>query len=266
MVVSWEVSPMKQIKIILIVIIAVAAIGYGGYHVYGVGYSSGEQAGHDSGYLVGQAVGYQSGEQAGYQQGQSDGYGFGMQDGYQQGQAEGYTSGKEDGYDEGYLVGEQDGRDAGYAAGTLDGYDDGYDAGNASGYEQGVEDGIGHGYTISDPTYAGVLAFLAQDRTDNNEYVEGSYVCSHFTRDVCNNAEEAGIRCASVDLRYPDGGHTIIAFNTVDRGLVYFEPQTDEKVNPVIGQRYYQCVVPRPGYYYAEPDHDDTNQDILVIW
>ena len=253
---------MKQMKIGLIVIAAIAAIGFGGFHVYGIGYSGGEQAGYDGGYSDGQEVGYQSGEQVGYQQGQADGYGVGRLDGYREGEAEGYSSGKLDGYDEGYLVGELDGRDAGYASGKLDGYD----AGNTVGYEQGVEDGLGHGYTISDPTYTAVLAFLAQDMTDSNEYIEGLYVCSHFTRDVCNNAEEAGIRCASVDLRYPDGGHTIIAFDTVDQGLVYFEPQTDEKVNLVIGERYYQCVIPRPGYYYPEPDHDDTIQDILVIW
>ena len=52
----------------------------------------------------------------------------------------------------------------------------------------------------------------------------------------------------------------------LEQGLVYFEPQGDERVNPVIGQRYYQCVVPKPGYRYVEPAFDDTILDILVIW
>jgi len=110
---------------------------------------------------------------------------------------------------------------------------------------------------------------LREDKTDKNEFVEdtyGVYVCSHFARDVCNSAEQEGLRCAFVELRYLEKGHTIIAFDTIDKGLVYFEPQTDEVVKPVIGKRFYQCIEPRPGYYYEEPPHDDTIMDILVIW
>ena len=83
---------------------------------------------------------------------------------------------------------------------------------------------------------------------------------------MCNNAENAGFRCAFVEIRYKKGGHAIIAFDTIDRGLCYFEPQTDEVVNPVIGKLFYQCVVPRAGYYYKPPPYDDTIMDILVIW
>jgi len=58
----------------------------------------------------------------------------------------------------------------------------------------------------------------------------------------------------------------MIAFNTIDEGLVYFEPATDERVRPFVGKRYYQCIEPRPGYYYPPPLYDDTINDILVIW
>ena len=61
-------------------------------------------------------------------------------------------------------------------------------------------------------------------------------------------------------------GHSIIAFDTTDNGLVYFEPQSDWIARPVIGKRYYQCVEPEPDYYYTAPPHDDTIMDILVIW
>jgi len=125
---------------------------------------------------------------------------------------------------------------------------------------------LGHGYTIKDPTYEQAVAFIREDRTDENRYVEDTYVCSHFARDVCNNAEQEGIRCAFVDMRYPDGGHSIIAFNTIDEGLVYFEAQNDERVRPVIGKRYYQCREAGPGYYYEPPSYDDTITDMLVIW
>ena len=179
--------------------------------------------------------------------------------------SEGVTAGYEDGYtvghDTGYSSGEQDGYDEGYSSGSADGYDEGY--------EVGVEAGLGHGYTLRDPAYEEVITFINQDKTDENEYIEGTYgvyVCSHFTRDVGNNAEEAGLRSAFVELRYLDGGHAVIAFDTIDEGLVYFDAQTDERVRPVIGKRYYQCIEPEAGYYYARPSYDDTIKDILVIW
>jgi len=188
-----------------------------------------------------------------------------------------YAIGEAGGYDKGYSAGQKVGyslgKTDGYSLGKQDGYSEGYDSGKDTGYEQGYDEGVGaglgHGYTLRDPTYKEAVTFLRQDKTDGNEFVEdtyGVYVCSHFARDVCNNAEEEGLRCAFVELRYPDGGHAIVAFNTIDEGLVYFDPQTDERVKPIIGKRYYQCVEPKPGYYYEKPSHDDTIMDILLIW
>ena len=185
---------------------------------------------------------------------------------YSQGEAVGYS----DGYDQGNTVGQEAGYDLGqadgYHQGKQEGYDEGYPVGKADGYEEGVEAGIGHGYTIKDPTYKQVIEFLREDKTDKNEYVEDTYVCSHYARDVCNNAEAEVLRCAFVEIRYPDGGHSIIAFNTIDEGLVYFEPQNDWRVKPVVGKRYYECVEPELGYRYERPSFDDTIMDILVIW
>ncbi len=124
----------------------------------------------------------------------------------------------------------------------------------------------GHGYTIMDPTYKQMLTFLRNDRTDRRDYVAAEYVCEDFAKDVCNNAEEKGMRCAFVAMSYPEGGHAIVGFDTVDAGLVYVEPQSDEIAEPVIGKRYYECVIPRPGYRYEEPDYDDTIEKILVVW
>jgi len=172
-----------------------------------------------------------------------------------------YAEGETAGYEAGYSSGEQDGYDQGYSLGSADGYDEGYEA--------GIVAGLGHGHTLRDPSYEQVIAFLGQDKTDENEYIEGDYgvyVCSHFTRDVGNNAEEAGLRSAFVELRYLEGGHALIAFDTIDEGLVYFDAGTDERVRPVVGKRYYQCIEPEPGYYYGKPSYDDTIRDILVIW
>jgi hypothetical protein len=120
--------------------------------------------------------------------------------------------------------------------------------------------------SLHNPTFREVVDFLEEDRTDDNEYVEDEYVCSHFAADVNNNAEQQGIRCALVEVRFPDSGHAIVAFDTTDEGMVYFEAISDERVRPVIGERYWQCIEPASGYVYEEPSFDDTILDIVVIW
>ncbi len=124
----------------------------------------------------------------------------------------------------------------------------------------------GHGYTIKDPTYRQMMDFIEKDKTDREQYIEDGYVCEDFAMDVCNNAEEEGIRCAYVIIHYPESGHAIVAFNTVDKGLIYIESQSDELVEPRIGKHYYKCVIAKPGYRYENPDYDDTIEKILVIW
>ena len=221
---------MNWLKWVFISLAIVAFVGAGGYAVYYLSYVWGDASGYNRGYSTGQEVGYSAGEQDGY--------------------SEGYISGKETGYGEGY--------------------DEGYDLGEAEGYDEGAEAGFGHGYILRDPTYKEVIKFLATDRTNQNEYNDddyGIYVCSHFARDVCNNAEAEGLRCAIVHLVFPGTtGHAVIAFDTIDEGLVYFEAISDERANPEVGKRYYKCIVPREGYYYPKPEYDDTIMDILVTW
>jgi len=125
----------------------------------------------------------------------------------------------------------------------------------------------GHGYTIKDPTYSELMRFLADDDTDKAEYIKGEYECTEFSTDLCNRAEERGIRCAYVTIQFPDGmGHAIVAFNTIDKGLTYIEPQHDDLVKIVIGKPFYQCIMPKPDYYYTKPPYDDTIEEVLVAW
>jgi hypothetical protein len=57
-----------------------------------------------------------------------------------------------------------------------------------------------------------------------------------------------------------------VAFNTTDKGLLYYEPQTDEKVNLQVGKDYWaDCVVVQPGYYY-EDDPDCIVEDFTLYW
>ena len=211
---------MKWVKRIFILVLVLVVVAFGGLTLYQEAYSVGETAGYN--------VGYDSG------------YSVGQEDGHSLGKTEGYNSGKQDGYN----LGKQEG----------------YISGKADGYDEGIEAGLGHGYTLKDPTYKQAVTFVREDKTDKNKYVEDSYVCSHFARDVCNNAEVQGFRCAFVDLRYPDRGHSIIAFDTIDGGLLYFEPQFDKEVKPEVDKCYYSCGS------FSPPPYDDTIMDILVVW
>jgi len=125
----------------------------------------------------------------------------------------------------------------------------------------------GYGYVLRDPSYQEMKAFLTQDETSEQEYLRNEYICVDFAANVKANAAEEGIRCAYVVIEYLGiTGHAIVAFDTTDRGLVYVEPQFDWDVEPEIGRRYYQCVVPPPGQYMVEPDYDDTIARIIAIW
>lgn len=233
---------MVWLRRLLVSAVVIILVGTGGYFLYNTSFISGETVGYETGYTEGHGVGYVSGEA----------------DGYREGETTGYQSGKTDGY--------SDGESVGYISGRADGYSQGEQAGYQEGYSEGVDDGLGHSYTLRDPTYAEVFTFLGQDKTNENEYDVDDYVCSHFARDICNNAEDIGFRCAFVELRYPESGHAIIVFDTIDQGLIYIDPQFDAKVNPVIGKHFYECIEPMEGYYFEPPDHDDTIEDILVIW
>jgi len=125
----------------------------------------------------------------------------------------------------------------------------------------------GHGYTIKDPTYNEMMSFIDDDDTDKAEYIPGEYECTDFATNLCNRAEEEDIRCAYVSIRFPGGrGHAIVAFNTVDKGLIYIEPQYDDLVEIEIGKLFHQCVVPTGDYKYEKPAQDDTIEKVLVAW
>jgi predicted nuclease with TOPRIM domain len=124
----------------------------------------------------------------------------------------------------------------------------------------------GYGYVYRDPTYAEAKAFLTSDRTDANLYVDDTYVCEDFAYDVITHALQLKLRCAFVSIRYPVSAHAIIAFNTTDRGLVYFEPQSDEEVRLQTGKHFWQSIIVNPGYYYNSPSYDDTVERFNVIW
>ena len=165
-----------------------------------------------------------------------------------------------------YVYGYQSGHEASYNQGYTQGRTEGYDEGYQSGYEAGFKPGqeqkeTSNVYTPQNPTYQEMKIFLTQDTTNLNEYTPDEYVCTDFAASVNNNADAEGLRCAIVDVFYPEGyGHTIVAFETTDKGLIFIEPQFDQEVQLTIGQSYSQTnsFTPAP--------RDDTVNRYLVIW
>jgi len=125
-------------------------------------------------------------------------------------------------------------------------YDQGYSEGHEAGYDEGYLEGMDYvtenGYYLRDPTYAEAIAFIDSDLTEQHEYSE-DYVCYDFTSDFNANAEEQGYRCGFVYMTFSDAAHAIACFDTVDEGIIYIEPQTDEIVILKVGQTYNGDVV-----------------------
>ncbi|MBA7642933.1 hypothetical protein ES703_50642 [subsurface metagenome] len=91
---------------------------------------------------------------------------------------------------------------------------------------------------LKNPTFQELRDFILRDPTSHNEFVLNEYECRHFATDVNNNAEAEGLRCAFVLLCFDRGQHSVVAFDTTDRGLVYIEPQTDAAIHPEVGSKY----------------------------
>jgi len=141
------------------------------------------------------------------------------------------------------------------------GDDLGYTGGWNEGYAAGCIQGAGTGYTLRNPTYQEAMDFTATDRTDEHEYQEEIYTCSDFATDFNNNAEENGLRCAYIYIEYTsDLGHSITGFDTVDRGIIFIEPQFDKVVTLEEGMHYSE----ENGF--KEPDYEDIVRRFTIAW
>ena len=92
--------------------------------------------------------------------------------------------------------------------------------------------------TLKNPTFEEMRAFILKDTTSRKIFVLNKYECRHFATEVDNSAEATGWRCAFVLLCYKQGQHAVIAFDTIDRGLVFIEPQTDAAIDVKVGGTY----------------------------
>ena len=147
------------------------------------------------------------------------------------------TAAYEDSYDNGYAQT----YDVGYQEAYGEAYDKGYDKGYEIGLATGSKEGVATRVELGNPTYKGMREFLAGDETDSNPYVVDEYVSFDFAVELNNNAEANGIRVAYVAVFAKEWGHGMVAFETIDRGLIFIEPQSDKEVRLVTGEPY-------PGY------------------
>ena len=127
------------------------------------------------------------------------------------------------------------------------------------GYTKGLTDGADRGFQIRDPSYTEMKSFIQTDKTNQNPYVEGSYVCWQYSSDVINNAFNAGYRCGFVYIALADSAHSIVCFNTTDKGLVFIEPQDDSEKTLTVGTPYFDRSL-------YEVDYNDTITSFTIAW
>jgi hypothetical protein len=169
-----------------------------------------------------------------------------------------YSYGQHIGYNSGYQAGHQATPSQVKAPSQTQQGD--YQAGYEAGRQAALKDTSNH-YSLRNPSFQEMLEFIAKDNTNEHVYAEGEYVCVDFSHAVNNNAEAQGFRCAVVDIFYPEGkGHTIVAFETTDKGIQFVEPQFDHLVSVEVGKSYAQTNK------YKTPPGDDTIVRYLLTW
>lgn len=197
----------------------------------------------------------------------ADAHGRGSEEGHARGYTVGYQEGGSAGYRDGNMVGYQEGSTVGYEEGRKEGYN--------TGYTTGFEEGIGTDYLVFNPTYDEMQEILAESETGS-------------ARGINDNADSKGIRAAYVRIRiatwYPphriaskSGGEGLVlaqpftradwspyyywvAFETVDKGLIFIQPWSGKEVELEVGKRYSELN----GFY--SPDYDDTIVEIIIVW
>ncbi|MEK7354530.1 MAG: hypothetical protein AABZ77_08510 [Chloroflexota bacterium] len=157
-------------------------------------------------------------------------------------QTQGYTAGYSKGYDEGLIKGNE----AGYQAGSKLGYIAAGGAAvsiNETGY-----------YFLYNPTYDEITSTLARSEMDS-------------AQQILDYAKANGIRAAYVRVpiaREASEGrvylYQLVAFETVDRGMIIIEPRSHREVKVETGQSYSAL-----NGFPASP-FDDTITKVTLVW
>ena len=168
--------------------------------------------------------------------------------------AEAHKRGVEEGYNQGYLEGLQEGNKVGYQEGSKVGYA----KGNEGDYDSSDETGF---YFVYNPTYDEVHKILAEREQTLAEGKKDS------AKEIHNYAEANGIRSgyvrAPIIRQAPEGMvylYELVAFETVDRGLIIIEPWLHIEVKIEVGKRYNELNG------FPPRDYDDTITKITIVW
>lgn len=158
-------------------------------------------------------------------------------------------------YENGYAEGQAQGRQAGSREGSETGYQEGSKVGYAlSRQESAVGSYRTDFYFVYNPTYEEAMALLRKQGNSSalevHEYAEAHGLRSAYTRVEINRQADEG----KVWVYY------LVAFDTIDRGLVVIEPRTLKTVQMETGQGFLkQNGFPSP------PDEDIITR-VTFIW
>jgi len=93
--------------------------------------------------------------------------------------------------------------------------------------------------------------FLALDSIDSHSYIDGTYVCRDFSRDLILSASKYHIY---LDYIYvPEKNHMMVGlYNPLEQSIEIIEPQTDEIIGYVDedNKKYIRIPVWDEKYYY----------------
>ena len=105
------------------------------------------------------------------------------------------------------------------------------------------------------PTWQQLKNFLLSDKTDQNQYIPGSYMCADFAKEIHDNAEAAGIRAAFVGVFFKGeiDDHALNAFETTDKGLVYIDCGDVDTIVYIEEGKEYQPISLCESDYIIEP-------------
>jgi len=158
-----------------------------------------------------------------------------------------YAEGLEKGRAQGYLAGKQDGSRTGYQEGSRIGYQEGQEGDIDIIYEEGE-------YFIHNPFYDELPAIWERAKATT-------------AKGIHEYAEANGIRVAYVRCQIARKAHEgmvyviqLVAFETVDNGLVIIEPRSGKEVKVEVGQSY-SGLNDLPARSY-----DDTVTKISIVW
>jgi len=158
-----------------------------------------------------------------------------------------HERGFEEGLAQGYRLGFQRGSEAGYQEGSQVGYQ------KANWIDYHTSDGVGF-YFAYNPTYAELLEILAEAKKGSAQEIH-DYATANGLRVAYVRCQIA--RTAAEGMVYI---YQLVAFETVDKGLIIIEPWSHREVKLEVGKSYSELNG------FPTRLYDDTITKVTIIW